>query len=142
MISYHKALSIRQPWASMIAAELKTIETRTWHTDYRGPIWIHAARRPDPIIRTLNPRILTPLAASAARIGWSEVFPTQAIIARADIIDCRRLSAADRPAACCDCDDLWGLVLADVRALPRPVPIAGALSFWQVPASLLPALQF
>ena len=39
-----KALTIRQPWASLIAAGVKTIETRSWRTSYRGPLAIHAGK--------------------------------------------------------------------------------------------------
>jgi hypothetical protein len=41
-----KALSLWQPWASLVALGVKTIETRSWSTSYRGPLAIHAARRP------------------------------------------------------------------------------------------------
>ena len=37
-----KALSIRQPWASLIAKGIKDIENRTWKTNFRGKIYIHA----------------------------------------------------------------------------------------------------
>ena len=40
-----KAISLWQPWASLIALGKKRIETRSWYTDYRGPIAIHAAKR-------------------------------------------------------------------------------------------------
>ena len=43
-----KALSVRQPWAWAIVAGWKPIENRTWATDYRGPLLIHAGRREDP----------------------------------------------------------------------------------------------
>lgn len=36
------ALTIKQPWASAIMAGLKRVENRTWRTDYRGPLAIHA----------------------------------------------------------------------------------------------------
>ena len=39
-----KALSIRQPWAWAILYAGKRIENRTWSTNYRGPLLIHAAR--------------------------------------------------------------------------------------------------
>lgn len=39
-----KALTIRQPWASLIAHGVKTIETRSWSTKYRGPLAIHAGK--------------------------------------------------------------------------------------------------
>jgi len=35
-----KALSVRQPYAELIARGVKTIEVRTWRTDYRGPLLI------------------------------------------------------------------------------------------------------
>ena len=37
-----KALSLYQPWASLIAGREKTYETRSWQTTYRGPVIIHA----------------------------------------------------------------------------------------------------
>lgn len=40
-----KALTIWQPWASLIARGVKQYETRSWPTKYRGPIAIHAATK-------------------------------------------------------------------------------------------------
>lgn len=37
-----KALTLHQPWASLIAVGVKRIETRSWSTSYRGPLAIHA----------------------------------------------------------------------------------------------------
>jgi hypothetical protein len=42
-----KALSVRQPWASLIVCGLKTVEIRTWSTSYRGPLYIHASKSQD-----------------------------------------------------------------------------------------------
>lgn len=41
------ALSIKQPWATLLLAGLKTIEIRKWPTTVRGLVYIHAARVPD-----------------------------------------------------------------------------------------------
>jgi hypothetical protein len=38
-----KALSIKQPWASLIAHGIKDIENRTWKTNFRGRIFIHVS---------------------------------------------------------------------------------------------------
>lgn len=35
-----KGLSVRQPWASYIAIGKKTVEWRSWRTNYRGPLLI------------------------------------------------------------------------------------------------------
>lgn len=40
-----KALSIWQPWASLIAMGLKRFETRSWQTSYRGPLLICSAKK-------------------------------------------------------------------------------------------------
>src|SRR6185437_8965170 len=41
------ALSLKQPWATLLVHGLKTIEVRRWPTARRGRILIHAARVPD-----------------------------------------------------------------------------------------------
>lgn len=44
-----KALSIRQPFASLVAQGAKTIEVRSWSTDYRGPLLICAGLLPHEV---------------------------------------------------------------------------------------------
>jgi hypothetical protein len=41
------AISIKEPWASMIAHGEKTIEVRSWKTSIRGRIVICASKSPD-----------------------------------------------------------------------------------------------
>lgn len=43
-----RAISVRQPWAWLIANGYKPVENRDWRTRYRGPILIHAAKTVDP----------------------------------------------------------------------------------------------
>ena len=38
-----KAITIWQPWATLLPLGVKLYETRSWATSYRGPIAIHAA---------------------------------------------------------------------------------------------------
>lgn len=40
-----RAISLWQPWASLVAIGAKLYETRSWSTHYRGPLLIHAAKR-------------------------------------------------------------------------------------------------
>jgi hypothetical protein len=39
-----KAISIKQPWASLAAAGYKTVECRTWKTAYRGELLICSSK--------------------------------------------------------------------------------------------------
>jgi activating signal cointegrator 1 len=43
-----KALSLWQPWASLVALGEKRIETREWTTSYRGELAIHATAKMPP----------------------------------------------------------------------------------------------
>lgn len=44
-----KVLTLTQPWATLIAIGAKGIETRSWSTNYRGPLAIHAAAGLGPV---------------------------------------------------------------------------------------------
>ena len=38
-----KVLSLTEPYATLIKNGIKTIETRSWKTNYRGKLYIHAS---------------------------------------------------------------------------------------------------
>ena len=42
-----KTITIREPWATLIAEGLKEYEFRTWKTSYRGEILIHSGKGKD-----------------------------------------------------------------------------------------------
>lgn len=54
-----KALSIKQPWAHLIVSGVKDVENRSWKTNYRGRIFVHASKQTafgkEPIVRYLYP---------------------------------------------------------------------------------------
>src|SRR5436190_8194637 len=76
---YPLALSIRQPWATLILLGLKTVEIRRWTTPIRGRVSIHAGK-----------------IADKRSEGWSHVPPEHFEITRrraglvgaADLVDC------------------------------------------------------
>lgn len=37
-----KVLTLKQPWATLVAEGIKKYEFRTWKTNYRGKVLIHA----------------------------------------------------------------------------------------------------
>lgn len=41
-----KALTLYEPWAALVAAGWKEVETRNWYTSYRGPLAIHSSVHP------------------------------------------------------------------------------------------------
>lgn len=49
LIQSSKVISIKQPWAWLIVNGYKDIENRTWNTNYRGTLYIHAGKSIDKI---------------------------------------------------------------------------------------------
>ena len=47
VVNYMKTLTINQPFATLIVEGLKEYEFRTWKTNYRGEILIHAGKGVD-----------------------------------------------------------------------------------------------
>jgi hypothetical protein len=78
-----KALSIRQPWAYLVAAGIKDIENRTWLTRYRGRLLIHA-----PKIVNHDDIEYARSMAGAAGYELPEVLQTGGIIGSVDLVDC------------------------------------------------------
>lgn len=84
-----KALSLWQPHALAIGVGLKAYETRGWATDYRGPIAVHAAKRPwtdEGPWHTEARRILQEYVAKHGPTPWS----FGAVVCTADLVSCVR----------------------------------------------------
>lgn len=89
-----KCISLWQPWASLIVAGSKRIETRHWPTSYRGEILIHAAKKP---WKSIERFIAEPWLLRNGLLGivndvtpWHEQIPYGAIVGKATLVDCRR----------------------------------------------------
>ncbi len=75
------AISLKQPWATLLVHGLKTIEVRRWPTARRGRVLIHAARMPDPCAEAWQ-RVPEYLQEHAQLLGG--------LMGAAEIVDCRR----------------------------------------------------
>ena len=79
-----KAITILQPFASLIACGAKQIETRSWATKYRGKIAIHAGKAGNTELCLANPYYST-----LNQLGEDPYkLPLGAVIAIADLVDC------------------------------------------------------
>jgi hypothetical protein len=125
-----KAISLWQPWASAIALGLKSIETRGWSTDYRGPLAIHAAQR------------WTRAEQDFARgQGLPENLPLGAVVAVANLTDVLSTEYIPTDRSELSWGDYgpgrFGWLLDNIHALERPVPFKGKQGFFSVPDDML-----
>ncbi len=82
-----KAITIHQPWATLIALGEKKFETRGWATKYRGQLAIHAAKKVDKEICQQEP-----FRSVLAKHGYSaDNLPTGCVVAIAQITGCYRI---------------------------------------------------
>jgi hypothetical protein len=125
------ALSVRQPWAALIVAGVKTIEIRRWPTAHRGRLLIHAASLPDPREegwRLVTPRMDHLLDLRGGIIGAVELLACRRYCSRRDFVADQELHRNDpswyKP-------DLFGFILAN----PEPVgfhPFKGNVRLFRV----------
>lgn len=117
-----KALTIWQPWASLILSGHKTVENRSWTTRHRGPLAIHAAARiPTPIDLPIGVVLPAPLLE----------LPRGVVLGTVEILDCVPLDdwLADHPG------DPWAFgpwcwVLGSPTPFKRPIPARGLQALW------------
>jgi len=120
-----KALSVKQPWASLIVDGNKTIETRTWSTSYRGDLLIVSSKEPD------RSEMFTRMRHDD-RFKPGMIFLLGQALCIARLVDCRPMTAADMVAACCGgSKQLWAWCLEDVRKI-EPFPVKGQLRLYDV----------
>lgn len=123
-----KALSIRQPWAWLIAAGYKDIENRRWSTDLRGRIYIHAGKRFDSMAikgGLLNQEGLLDTRALSVIRELAHSWRNSAIIGEVDITDC--VTRSNSPWF----TGRYGFVLANPVLYDKPVPCKGRLFFFE-----------
>lgn len=80
-----KAITIKQPWATLIAVGEKKYETRSWSTHYRGHLAIHAGKTVDK-----TACMSEPVRSVLEKHGYGspEDLPTGAVIAVGELTAC------------------------------------------------------
>lgn len=142
-----RAISLWQPWASLIVGGHKRYETRSWSTDVRGCVLIHAALKWGKTQAAIAAR--DPFASALAAMGLSIdplTVPRGALLGSIEIVDCvpcesvrDNLDDAEREYG----DYTYGRyawVLSEPRLLSRPVLYRGGRGFFDVPRAVVRGL--
>ena len=137
----YRAISLRQPWATLIAIGAKVIETRSWTTSYRGRLLIHASAAMTPYQRKVHAYTYFQEALSAAGFPLAEDLPLGVIVAECDLADVlpqtsgrffqpwvRSLSEKERTFGEYG-PGRYGFFLKNVRKTPL-IKARGSLSLW------------
>lgn len=137
-----KAISLYQPWATLVVAGHKRYETRHWHTPYRGAVLIHAAKRWAKAQQRLAD-------CFQLMLGIELEFPRGAIIGRVEltsVLSCDQLETLPDDEAPDAQEREFGDFgssrfawrLARAHRFATPIPYVGRQGFFHVPQELLP----
>ena len=152
------AITLWQPWATLWAAGLKKIETRSWSTPVRGRVLIHAAAKWDALTREacanefISPALaqlgyLQPVRREERRADdfmadggilrrWVKPMPLGAIVGCAEIVRVAGTTAlfaniVRRELAFGDYSPgRFGWVSQNQLIFDRPIRASGAQKFW------------
>ena len=152
-----KALSLIQPYATLILLGYKQYETRSWSTKHRGTLAIHASAgkkawarkvcQEDMHIRQiLSAHDLTfDTLPRAALLGICQVNHMLKICAPGAAEAEHEIEASNLRPVEVACGDYtpgrWAWALDKVLELPEPISQKGALSIWEVPTEVEEAIK-
>ena len=127
-----KVLTIREPFATLIKNKIKYIETRTWKTNYRGEIYIHAG-----VAKTSK--------EIKSRKGLSELYNEKElkygyILCKCNLVDCiymtkeyvENMKKNNYQEYICGLygEGRYAWILKDIEPLANVIKVKGHLGIW------------
>jgi hypothetical protein len=123
-----KVLTIKQPWASLIMLGYKRFEFRSWETNYRGELLIHAGQGIDKeAMKRLQKYI-------------PKDMPKGKILGKAKLVDCVKMSPEFKSELLKENKDIYtdstfkenyGWQMEDIEVFDEPIEAKGHLSLWE-----------
>lgn len=125
-----KVLSLREPYATLIKEKIKTVETRSWKTSYRGELYIHASKT-KMIKEDINNKELMDLVGdNELNYGY--------IICKCNLVDCVYMDKEfveemkkNRSEYVCGiyAEGRYAWILEDIEIIDK-IPAKGQLNIW------------
>lgn len=136
-----KALSLTQPWAELVVLGEKQWETRSWKTERRGRIAVHASKKFPRWAKDLiqeDPYFVTTLGkypfiniARGAIVGTVDINDMQPTDELRDFLGRKEIAFGDYQS------ERWAWQLTNPVRLPEPIPCRGSLGLWEVPLEIV-----
>lgn len=131
-----KALTLTQPWATLVCTGAITHETRSWGTKYRGSLAIHAAKGFPGWAREICSE--QPFKRLLAQHGFTspDQLPRGVVLCTVELINCEAVTRSNTPPMPDRAIGEYGpgrfvWTLDNVKPLRRPLPTSGMLGLWE-----------
>ena len=129
-----KVLSLTEPYATLIKDGIKTIETRSWKTTYRGKLYIHASSTRIPKEYRNNKELMSLIDLNNLNYGN--------IICSCDLVDCIEMTEefVDNIKNNMKNEYITGIyvkgryawILKNIKVLDSPIQAKGHLGIWNL----------
>lgn len=123
-----KVLSLTEPYATLIKENKKRVETRSWKTNYRGELYIHASLTKSKIA----PELLSLIDKNNLNYGY--------IICKCRLVDCiymteeyvNKMKRENYQEYICGeyKEGRYAWILDSIEPLDTPIKAKGQLSIW------------
>ncbi|MFN8854027.1 MAG: ASCH domain-containing protein [Planctomycetaceae bacterium] len=124
-------LSVRQPWASLLLSGEDWCENRSWDSNHRGPLWIHASTKidEDECERYgIDPKSLE-TGAILGVVNVADVVTIDDLPERVlDLVQTHDLDSDVGPEFIVG-EYCW--IVTNPQTLVRPIPVKGKLNLWK-----------
>lgn len=127
-----KVLSLTEPYATLIKEKKKLIETRSWKTNYRGKLYIHASSTPIPKEWKENRELMNLVDSIPLNYGK--------IICRCNLVDCvymtqeyiDKIKKENYQEFVCGVYEVgrYAWILENIEILEEPIVTKGHLGVW------------
>ena len=127
-----KVLSLTEPCATLIKEKKKLIETRSWKTNYRGELYIHASKTKIPKEWRCNLELMSLVNDTLLNYGK--------IICKCKLVDCvcmtkdfiNNIKTNNYQEYICGIyeEGRYAWILEDIEPLDKPIKTKGHLSIW------------
>ena len=120
-----KTITLKQPWASLVANGYKLYEFRSWKIKYRGDILIHAGKGIDK-----------DAMEKVSKLNLD--YPTSRVLAIVTLDDCIELNESINKKICCENPLVYGSKnrtgyawkLSNIRKVDCKEIVSGKQGFW------------
>lgn len=127
-----KVISLTEPFATLISTGIKTIETRSWKTNYRGLLYIHASLTKIPTIYKNNKKLMSLIDEEKLNFGY--------IVCSCELVDCIEMTdefieniKKDYPNEYITgiyARGRYAWILKNIEAIDDPIKVKGHLGIW------------
>lgn len=129
-----KVLSLTEPYATLIKNGIKTIETRSWKTNYRGKLYIHASSTKIPKEYKNNLDLMSLVDINNLNYGN--------IICSCELVDCIEMTSKfvndiknnqkNEYITGIYSKGRYAWILKNIEVLDNPIKVKGHLGIWNL----------